>query len=244
MIRARKRRIYPRKINKKKKNGGGPQCLIRIHPHTAPTQPRPTRRSSTPLSRSLRLSASGDSFSPPPLSFSLYLRPRTSSSPVDVLSPELSFRGWQRAAAPLRPSPPLPCHGAAGGLDGGRRRRLGIPDPASWIQGRWWWPGFPAAAPFFAVFRLFGHRSKYIDTARPQIIRFGLCTCVRTSRKKTIDQQVRVGYTVKKPGNGSEYIPGKCRRLLFIYFFTENRNHACFVRREGLMRVVWQHFVS
>jgi hypothetical protein len=163
VIRARKRRIYPRKINKKK-NGGGPQCLIRIHPHTAPTQPRPTRRSSTPLSRSLRLSASGDSFSPPPLSFSLYLRPRTSSSPVDVLSPELSFRGWQRAAAPLRPSPPLPRHGAAGGLTvaggGGsvsQIRRPGWLDPArAEGEGRWWWPGFPvAAAPFFTVFRLF-----------------------------------------------------------------------------------------
>ncbi|BAH94553.1 Os09g0403967, partial [Oryza sativa Japonica Group] len=50
-------------------------------------------------------------------------RPATNSS----VSAALSSRERQRASAPLRPSPPLPCHNATGGLDGGGRWQAAAP---------------------------------------------------------------------------------------------------------------------
>lgn len=91
---------------------------LRPSPHVgvAPRTPQsaaPSPELTTPFPRA------GDSAVALPLSLSLYVRPHAKAVVRD--EPGSYGREQRRAATPLRPSPPLPCHGAAGGLDRGGR---------------------------------------------------------------------------------------------------------------------------
>lgn len=134
--------------NQQKKNGGGPQCLIRIHPHTAPTQPRPTRRSSTPLSRSLRLSASS-LLLPLPATPHLLLSSRRLEP--GALLPRVATGG---SASPPLASSPLPWgHGRARRWQAAAARypRSGVLDPGEVVVA--WFPNGGALFYGFSSFR-------------------------------------------------------------------------------------------